>query len=103
MPQYSYLSRTRDVFGEVGWIPNFEQKRSKFNETRHPTYREFFDNPRDDYHNEYFTSTSLTDCCDGSVKNQTLTNLESKKVKLSPRSLHGVSYEPIENLSSPEF
>ena len=75
MPQYSYLSRTRDVFGEVGWIPNFEQKKSKFNETRHPAYKEFFDRPRDDYHNEFFTSTSLNDCCDG-TETQTLTDIE---------------------------
>ena len=86
MPKYSYLSQTRDVFGEIGWIPNFEQKRSKNNETRHPTYREFFDNPRDDYHMEFYTSTSLTDCCDGTSMPK-LSTIEEKKLKHSPRSI----------------
>jgi hypothetical protein len=47
MPEYSSLAQSRDVFGEIGWIPNFEVKNSKNNEVRHSTMRETFDNPKD--------------------------------------------------------
>lgn len=49
MPDYSKVSMERDVYGELGWIPNFNVLNSKNNDTRHPNYREFFDNPKD-YH-----------------------------------------------------
>jgi len=45
MPDYSTLAGERDVFGELGWIPNFEIKRSKNNNNRHVAYREMFDAP----------------------------------------------------------
>jgi len=57
MPDYTKLAGERDVFGELGWIPNFDIKKSKNNIDRHNNYREFFDAPKD-YHNE-FTSGSV--------------------------------------------
>lgn len=35
MPDYSIVSRTRDVFGEFGWIPNFGVSKSKNNDRVH--------------------------------------------------------------------
>lgn len=52
MPDYSKVSKGRDVYGELGWIPNFHVKLSKNNVDRHQNYREFFDAPRE-YHNIY--------------------------------------------------
>jgi len=52
MPDYSKVSLERDVFGELGWIPNFEVKKSKNNKDRHSTYKEMFDQPKE-YHNEF--------------------------------------------------
>lgn len=49
MPDYSRLAQERDVFGELGWIPNFDVKKSKNNVDRHTNYKEFFDTPK-----EYF-------------------------------------------------
>jgi hypothetical protein len=43
MPTNSQVFKQRDLVGEVGWIPNFEQKKSKNNENRHVLTREFFD------------------------------------------------------------
>lgn len=56
MPEYSKLSLERDVFGELGWIPNFEVKKSKNNEKAHLNYRELFDNPKD-YTTEFHTGS----------------------------------------------
>lgn len=61
MPDYSKMAKNRDVYGELGWIPNFQAKKSKNNQHMYPTYREFFDNPLN-YHNTF--------------NNQTLTNAE---------------------------
>lgn len=58
MPDYSKLALERDVYGELGWIPNFDVTKSKNNEVRHTNYKEFFDAPKD-YHNE-FNSATLT-------------------------------------------
>lgn len=49
MPDYSKLSKERDIYGELGWISNFNVKFSKNNTKMHPTYREFFDGPKN-YH-----------------------------------------------------
>jgi len=56
MPEYSTLAGQRDVFGELGWVPNFEIKKSKNNEDRHVVYRELFDAPKD-YNTEFHTAT----------------------------------------------
>ena len=58
MPDYSKLAIERDVYGELGWIPNFDVTKSKNNEVRHTNYKEFFDAPKE-YHNE-FNSATLT-------------------------------------------
>ena len=58
MPDYSKLAIERDVYGELGWIPNFDVTKSKNNEVRHTNYKEFFDAPND-YHTE-FNSATLT-------------------------------------------
>lgn len=58
MPDYTKVSKERDIYGELGWITNFNVKNSKNNNTRHPTYREYFDGPKN-YHNE-FNNASLT-------------------------------------------
>ena len=56
MPDYSKVSRERDLFGELGWIPNFPVKNSKNNDFRHPSYKEFFDKPKD-YSVEFHTAS----------------------------------------------
>ena len=58
MPDYTKLSKERDIYGELGWINNFNVKFSKNNHKMHPTYREFFDGPKN-YHNQ-FNNASLT-------------------------------------------
>jgi len=50
------LAADRDVFGELGWIPNFEIKKSKNNKTRHINYREMFDRPKE-YATEFHTAS----------------------------------------------
>ena len=47
MPPHSKVAEERDVFGELGWIPNFDVKKSKDNHKRYTTCREFFDVPLD--------------------------------------------------------
>lgn len=56
MPEYSTLAAERDVFGELGWIPNFEVKKSKNNDDRHVVYREMFDAPKE-YNGEFHTAS----------------------------------------------
>jgi len=56
MPDYSKLARERDIYGELGWINNFNVKFSKNNHKLHPSYREFFDGPKN-YHNQFNNST----------------------------------------------
>lgn len=56
IPDYSKVSLDRDVFGELGWIPNFNVKKSKNNDDRHGNYREFFDAPKD-YAVEFHTAS----------------------------------------------
>lgn len=56
MPDWSKVAKERDLFGELGWIPNFPVKNSKNNEFRHPSYKEFFDKPRD-YTKEFHIGT----------------------------------------------
>ena len=58
MPDYTGLSKERDIYGELGWISNFNVKCSKNNTKLYPTYREFFDGPKN-YHNQ-FNNASLT-------------------------------------------
>ena len=43
MPEYSSVGKERDVYGELGWITNFEVKNSKNNENRYKTFKETFD------------------------------------------------------------
>jgi len=50
MPDYTKLMEERDVYGELGWLPNFNVTNSKNNACCHKKFREFFDQPRD-YHN----------------------------------------------------
>ena len=56
MPDYSKVSAERDVFGELGWVPNFNAMKSKNNEDRHENFKEYFDAPKD-YTTEFHTST----------------------------------------------
>ena len=56
MPDYTIVAAERDVFGELGWIPNFNVKKSKNNVVIHDTYREYFDAPKD--YNIEFHKTS---------------------------------------------
>lgn len=50
------MAAERDVFGELGWIPNFEIKKSKNNVDRHVVYRELFDAPKE-YATEFHTAS----------------------------------------------
>ena len=54
MPEYTKLTQERDIYGELGWIPNFNVKVSKDNNSLYPTYREYFDGPRV-YHRRFNT------------------------------------------------
>lgn len=56
MPDYSGISKDRDIYGELGWIPNFNVKCSKNNNHRHSTNREYFDGPMN-YHVTFNNST----------------------------------------------
>lgn len=61
MPDYTKLAKERDIYGELGWISNFNVKCSKNNNKLYPTYREYFDGPKN-----YFTT----------FNNSTMTNNE---------------------------
>lgn len=52
MPEYAKVSRERDFVGELGWIPNFDVKKSKNNDKTHKNYKEFFDTEKA-YHLEF--------------------------------------------------
>lgn len=56
MPDYSVNSKDRDIYGELGWIPNFNVKCSKNNEDRQTNNREYFDGPMN-YHVTFNNST----------------------------------------------
>ena len=56
MPDYSQISKERDIYGELGWIPNFNVKCSKNNNARHNSNREYFDGPMN-YHVTFNNST----------------------------------------------
>jgi hypothetical protein len=43
MPDYSRVIKERDIYGELGWVPNFQVKLSKNNGRMHRAYKEFFD------------------------------------------------------------
>ena len=58
MPDYTKLSKERDIYGELGWISNFNVKFSKNNGKMHSTFREYFDSPKN-YHKQ-FNNASLT-------------------------------------------
>jgi hypothetical protein len=58
MPDYSKISRERDFYGELGWIPNFNVKCSKDNTRKYTTNREYFDGPIN-YHNT-FNNSNMT-------------------------------------------
>ena len=45
MPEYSSVMKERDIYGELGWLPNFNVKCSKHNDKRHSSCREYFDGP----------------------------------------------------------
>ena len=56
MPEYTQLIKERDIYGELGWLNNFNVKNSKNNPKLHKNYREFFDMPRN-YHVQFNNST----------------------------------------------
>jgi hypothetical protein len=56
MPDYAKISKDRDIFGELGWIPNFNIKNSKNNQHRHTGNKEFFDAPKN-YATEFHTAS----------------------------------------------
>ena len=58
IPDYSVVSKDRDVYGELGWMGNFQYKCSKNNDDRHTSYKEYFDGPLN-YHCT-FTNSNLT-------------------------------------------
>lgn len=58
IPEYSKISKDRDVYGELGWISNFNVSCAKNNDKRHTSFREYFDEPKN-YHTT-FTNSTLT-------------------------------------------
>ena len=58
MPEASGNAHDRDIYGELGWVNNFQVKSAKDNTQVHASYREFFDAPKS-YHQK-FTSSTMT-------------------------------------------
>ena len=58
MPNYTKLDKERDIYGELAWVNNFNVKCSKNNTSVYPTFREFFDGPRN--YNKTFTKSEMT-------------------------------------------
>mmetsp|Transcript_8518 Transcript_8518/g.6339 ORF Transcript_8518/g.6339 Transcript_8518/m.6339 type:complete len:119 (-) Transcript_8518:49-405(-) len=58
MPEYSRVSKGRDFYGELGWVPNFNVTFSKNNGCLHKNYREYFDIPRN--YNMIYSNANLT-------------------------------------------
>lgn len=81
MPDNSIVSKDRDIYGELGWIPNFNVKCSKNNERRHITTREYFDGPMN-YHVTF--------------NNSTMTNSEFFRQNAPPKS---VARERVQTMS----
>lgn len=55
MPRYTKLTQDRDIYGELGWIPNHDVKVSKDNDNLYPALRETFDGPHV-YHRRFNTA-----------------------------------------------
>ena len=55
MPDYTKVAKDRDIYGELGWSPNFNIKVSKDNENIYPACRETFDEPKL-YHRRFNTA-----------------------------------------------
>jgi len=58
MPDYAKVAKDRDIYGELGWVNNWSIKCSKENNKRHPTYREYFDGPKN--YNTTFNNATMT-------------------------------------------
>ena len=58
MPEYTKLAKERDIYGELGWVNNFNVSFSKNNHKLYPTYREFFDVPVN--YQKQFNNTQLS-------------------------------------------
>lgn len=56
MPEIKGSGTERDIYGELGWINNFQVKAAKDNVQVHTSYKEFFDAPKN-YNQKYTTST----------------------------------------------
>lgn len=78
MPDYSKLEAERDVFGELGWIPNFSVKNSKNNEHRHDGLREYFDKPRN-YNVEFAKTLFNTETFFDSVAEESISLHKSRR------------------------
>ena len=59
MPDYSGVTKKGDIYGELGWVENFNVSMSKNNKCRHVNQREFFDHPQN-YHALYTNSNMTT-------------------------------------------
>lgn len=86
MPDYSSVTKDRDIYGELGWIPNFNVKCSKNNTKRHPTNREYFDGPMN-YHITFNNSTMTNS--EFFRQNAPMTSVAREKVKTL--SVHNTS------------
>jgi len=66
------------VFGELGWHPNFNVKKSKNNDDRHSNFKEFFDAPKD--YNVEFTNASKTgqEFFKGDTLNESMSQMRSQ-------------------------
>lgn len=96
IPDYSKVSADRDIFGELGWIPNFNVKKSKNNNDRHDNFREFFDQPKD--YNVEFTQASRTQGeffrANGATPEESISMMKSVKShqSRSPTIQHDTSF-----------
>ena len=91
MPDWSRLSRERDVYGEMAWVPNFHVKTSKHNPKLHQAYKEFFDKPRN-YHAFYEGTTKQIEQVKESAPPKSVAHSRSR-VSMSQQSPFMASFQ----------
>lgn len=89
MPDYTKLAKERDIYGELGWVSNFNVKFSKNNGRMHPTYREFFDVPKN--YSTQFNNSSVTnqEFFRQNAPQGSVARLPNRESSLSPNSSVG--------------
>ena len=97
MPDYTKLVHERDIYGELGWINNFNVKFSKNNNRLHPNYREFFDMPKN-YHVQFNNSTMTNS--EFFRQNAPYGSVARQRIKSANRAYRGTTTQPLMTQSS---